>query len=92
MVQKLAYKFFYLVSKNKMAATAVSFKFLGTLLPRISKGMQCTLSKFAGYVRHGQSFLGNYSGYLDKNKMAAVGASLTVFFYKIQKVQISRKP
>ena len=57
--------------------------------PSISKGMQCTLSKFAGYVHHGQSFLGNYSGYLDKNKMAAVGVSLTDF-YKIQKVQISQ--
>ena len=53
--------------------------------PSISKGMQCTLSKFAGYVHHGQSFLGNYSGYLDKNKMAAVGVSLTVFFTKYKK-------
>ena len=30
MVQKLASEFFGLVSKNKMAAMAVSFKFLGT--------------------------------------------------------------
>ena len=30
MVQKLAFEFFGLISKNKMAATAVSFKFLGT--------------------------------------------------------------
>ena len=40
--------------------------------------MQCTLSKFAVYVHHGQSFLGNYSGFLNKKKMAAVGVSLTV--------------
>ena len=59
--------------------------------PSISKGMQCTLSKFAGYVHHGQTFLGNYSGYLDKkNKMAAVGVSLTVFLQNTKRVNISK--
>ena len=52
--------------------------------------MQCTLSKFAGYVHHGQSFLGNYSGYLDKNKMAAVGVSLTVFLQNTKSANISK--
>ena len=53
--------------------------------------MQCTLSKFAGYVHHGQTFLGNYSGYLDKkNKMAAVGVSLTVFLQNTKRVNISK--
>ena len=58
--------------------------------PSISKGMQCTLSKFAGYVHHGQSLLGNYSGYLDKNKMAAVGVSLTVFLQNTKSGNISK--
>ena len=57
--------------------------------PSISKGMQCTLSKFAGYVHHGQSFLGSYSGYLDKNNMAAVGVSLTVFLQNTKSANIS---
>ena len=58
--------------------------------PSISKGMQCTLSKFARYVHHGQSFLGNYSGYLDKNKMAAMGVSLTVFLQNTKSANISK--
>ena len=52
--------------------------------------MQCTLSKIAGYVHHGQSLLGNYSGYLDKNKMAAVGVSLTVFLQNTKSGNISK--
>ena len=52
--------------------------------------MQCTLSKFARYVHHGQSFLGNYSGYLDKNKMAAVVVSLTVFLQNTKSANISK--
>ena len=58
--------------------------------PSISKGMQCTLSKFVGYVHHGQSFLGNYSGYLDKNKMAAVGVSLSVCLQNTKSANISK--
>ena len=49
-----------------------------------------TLSKFAGYVHHGQSLLGDYSGYLDKNKMAAVGVSLTVFLQNTKSGNISK--
>ena len=52
--------------------------------------MQCTLSKFAGYVHHGQSFLGNYSGYLGKNKMATVGVSLTVLLQNTKSANISK--
>ena len=39
--------------------------------------MECLLSKFAGYVHHGKSILVNYFGCVDKNKMAAMGVSLT---------------
>ena len=94
MVQKLASEFFWPCYFQKQDGRHGRFIqiFRDFCCPSISKGMQCTLSKFAGFVHHGQSMLGNYSGYLDKNKMAAVGVSLTVFFYKIQKVEISRKP
>ena len=86
MVQKLPSEFFW-PRFQKQDGRHGSFIqiFRDCCCPGISKGMQCTLSKFAGYVHHGQSLLGNYSGYLDKNKMAAVGVSLTVFFTKYKK-------
>ena len=85
MVQKLASEFFWPRFQKQDGRHGRFIQiFRDFCCPSISKGMQCTLSKFAGYVHHGQSLFGNYSGYLDKNKMAAVGVSLTVFFYKIQ--------
>ena len=84
MLQKLASKFFWArVQKQDGRHGRLIQIFRDFCFSSISKGMQCTLTKFAGYVHHGQSFLGNYSGYLDKNKMAAVGVSLTIF-YKIK--------
>ena len=81
MVQKLASEFFWPCFQKQDGRHGRFIQiFRDFCCPSKSKGMQCTLSKFAGYVHHGQSFLGNYSGYLGKNKMAAVGVSLTVFF------------
>ena len=82
MVQKLAFEFFWPRFQKQDGRHGCFIQiFRDFCCPRISKGMQCTLSKFAGYVHHGQSLLGNYSGYLNKNKMAAVG----VFFTKYKK-------
>ena len=80
MVQKLASEFFWPRFQKQDGRHGCFIQiFRDFCCPSISKGMQCTLSKFAGYAHHGQSLLGNYSGYLDKNKMAAVGVCLTVF-------------
>ena len=91
MVQKLASKFFWpRFQKQDVCHVRFIQIFRDFCCPSISNGMQCTLSKFVGYVHHGQSFLGNYSGYLDKNKMATVGASLTVFFQNTKSASISK--
>ena len=58
--------------------------------PCISEGMQCTLSKFSGYVYHAESFLGYDSGYLYKIKVAAVGVSLIVFLQNTRSANISK--
>ena len=86
MIQKLASEFFWPHFQKQDGHHSRFIQiFRDFCCTSISKGMQCTLSKFAGYVHHGQSLLGNYSGYLDKKKMAAVGVSLTVFFTKYKK-------
>ena len=70
MVQKLASEFFWPSFQKQDGRHGCFIQiFRDFCCPSISKGVQCTLSKFAGYVHHGQSFLGNYSGYLDKNKI-----------------------
>ena len=81
MVQKLASEFF-LPRFQKQDGRHGRFIqiFRDFCCPGISKGMQCTLSKFAG----------NYSGYLDKNKMAAVGVSSTVFLQNAKSGKISK--
>ena len=77
MVQKLASEFFWPRFQKQDGRHGRFIQiFRDFCCPSISKGMQCTLSKFAGHVHRGQSLLGNYSGYLDKNKMAAVGVFL----------------
>ena len=91
MVQKLASEFFWPRFQKQDGCHGCFIKiFRDFCCPSISKGMQCTLSKFVGYVHHGQSFLGNFSGYLDKNKMAAVGVSLTVFLQNTKSANISK--
>ena len=91
MVQKLAPEFFWpsFPKQDGFHSRFIQI-FRDFCCPSISKGMQCTLSKFVGYVHHGQSFLGNYYGYLDKNKMAAVGVSLTVFLQNTKSANISK--
>ena len=91
MVQKLASEFFWPRFQKQDGRHGCFIKvFRDFCCPSISKGVQCTLSKFAGYVHHSQSFLGNYSGYLDKNKMAAVGVSLTVLLQNTKSTNISK--
>ena len=91
MVQKLASEFFLAsFPKARWPPWPFHSNFRDFCCPSISKGMQCTLFKFAGYVHHGQSFLGNYYGYLDKNKMEAVGVSLTVFLQNTKSANISK--
>ena len=86
MVQKLASEFFWPRFQKQDGRHGCFIQiFRDFCCLSISKYMQCTLSKFAGYVHHGQSFLGNYSGYLDKNEMAAMGVSLTVFLQNTKK-------
>ena len=58
--------------------------------PYISGGMHGTLSKFSGYVYHAQSFLGYFTGYLYKIKMAAMGVSLIVLLRNPKSVNISK--
>ena len=91
MVQKLASEFFWPRFQNQDGRHGRFIEiFRDFCCPSVSKGMQCTLSKFAGYVHHGQSLLVNYSGYLDKNKMAAVGVSLTIFLQNTKSGNISK--
>ena len=91
MVQKLASDLFWLRFQKQDGHHGRFIQiFRDCCCSSILKGMQCTLSKFAGYVHHGQSFLENYSGYLDKNKMAAVGVSLTVFLQNTKSANISK--
>ena len=91
MVQNLASEFFWPRFQKQDGCHGRFIQiFMDFCCPSISKGMQCTLSKFAGYAHHGQSFLGNYSGYLDKNKMAAVGVSLTVFLQNTKSANVSK--
>ena len=93
MVQKLASEFFWPRFQKQDGRHGRFIQiFRDFCCPSISKGMQCTLSKFAGYVHHGQSLLGNYSGYLDQKQDGRRGCFFDHFFYKIQKVEISRKP
>ena len=91
MVQKLASKFFWPRFQKQDGRHGCFIQIFRDFCCRsISKGVQCTLSKFAVYVHRGQSFLGNYSGYLDKNKMAAVGVSLTVLLQNTKSANISK--
>ena len=91
MVQKLASEFFWPRFQKQDGCHGRFLQiFRDFCCPGISKGMQCTLSKFAGYVHHGQSLFGNYSGYLVKNKMATVGVSLTVFLQNTKSGNISK--
>ena len=91
MVQKLASEFFWPRFQKQDGRHGHFIQiFRDFCCPNISKGMRCTLSKFAGYFHHGQSFLENYSGYLYKNKMAAVGVSLTVSLQNTKSANISK--
>ena len=91
MVQKLASAFFWPRFQKQDGRHGRFIQiFRDFCCPSISKGMQCTLPKFAGYVHHCQRFLGNYSGCVDKNKMAAVGVSLTFFLQNTKSANISK--
>ena len=69
---------FGLILKNKMAATGVFFTcskdFCG---PSRAKGIIGRDLKFAGYVPHYKILTGNIFGLISKNKMAALGVSLS---------------
>ena len=59
MVQKLASEFFWpCFQKQDGRHGRFIHIFRDFCCPSISKGMQCTLSKFAGYVHHGQLSIG----------------------------------
>ena len=70
---------FGLILKNKMAATGVSSTFSKDFWwPSRAKGIIGGDLKFAGYVPHYKILTRNIFGLILKNKMAAVGVSLSV--------------
>ena len=71
---------FGLILKNKMALTGVFFYFQQGLLVDFSraKGIIGRDLKFAGYVPHYKILTGDIFGLILKNKMAAMGVSLSV--------------
>ena len=70
---------FGLIIKNKMAATGV-FSTLSKdfCWPSRAKGIIGRDLKFTGYVPHYKILTGNIFGLILKNKMAAMGISLSV--------------
>ena len=71
---------FGLILKNKLAATGVFFSTFSKdyLWPSRAKGIIGRDLKFAGYVPHYKILTGNIFGFILKNKVAAMGVSLSV--------------
>ena len=70
---------FGLILKNKMAATGSFLTFSKDFWwPSRAKGIIGRDLKFAGYVPHYKILTGNIFGLILKNKMAAMGISLSV--------------
>ena len=92
MVQKLASEFFGLVSKNKMAATAVLLKFLGTFAaPVYQRACNVHFPNFQDMFIMAKACLGIILDIWAKTRWPPWVFLLPVF-YKIQKMEISRKP
>ena len=70
---------FGLILKNKMVATGVLSTFSNDFCwPSRAKGIIGRDLKFAGYVPYYKIMTGNICGLILKNKMAAMGVSLSV--------------